>query len=148
MLINKVSLKDLVKIHKLEQKVFKEDAFSKNLIKKLINRNTFFLKLEKAGIRKHFIGFVIIVKDRADRVNIVNFLINPGNQHRGFGSILLKYTIDKIRELKEIKRIVLNVKTHNNIAIKLYEKFNFRIVEKIEHYYKSKENAYSMELSF
>jgi ribosomal-protein-alanine N-acetyltransferase len=146
MKINKVTLEDLIEIHNLEQKVFKDDAFAKDLIKKLIRRNTFFLKLEKSGFKRNIIGFVIIVKDRADRVNIVNFLIKPKYQNKGFGSLLLKHTLDKVRELGEIKRIVLNVKINNKMAIKLYEKFNFRIIEKLENYYKSKESAYLMVL--
>ena len=36
MKINKVTLDDLIEIHKLEQKVFKEDAFAKDLIKQLL----------------------------------------------------------------------------------------------------------------
>ena len=144
MKIKNVRLKDLIEIHNLEQKVFKENAFSKDLIKKLIQRSAFFLKLERSGIKKFIIGFVIIVEDREDRVNIVNFLINPKYQNKGFGSWLLKYTIDKIKGLKKITKIVLNVKIDNHIAIKLYEKFNFRIVEKLENYYQSKESAFLM----
>ncbi len=144
MKIKNVRLKDLIEIHNLEQKVFKENAFSKDLIKKLIQRSTFFFKLERSGIKKFIIGFVIIVEDREDRVNIVNFLINPKYQNKGFGSWLLKYTIDKIKGLKKITKIVLNVKIDNHIAIKLYEKFNFRIVEKFENYYQSKESAFLM----
>lgn len=144
MKIKNVRLKDLIEIHNLEQKVFKENAFSKDLIKKLIQRSTFFFKLERSGIKKFIIGFVIIVEDREDRVNIVNFLINPKYQNKGFGSWLLKYTIDKIKGLKKITKIVLNVKIDNHIAIKLYEKFNFRIVEKLENYYQSKESAFLM----
>ena len=144
MKIKNVRLKDLIEIHNLEQKVFKENAFSKDLIKKLIQRSTFFFKLERSGIKKFIIGFVIIVEDREDRVNIVNFLINPKYQNKGFGSWLLKYTIDKIKGLKKITKIVLNVKIDNHIAIKLYEKFNFRIVENLENYYQSKESAFLM----
>jgi len=146
MKIKNVRPKDLIEIHNLEQKVFKENAFSKDLIKKLIQRSTFFFKLERSGIKKFIIGFVIIVEDREDRVNIVNFLINPKYQNKGFGSWLLKYAIDKIKPLKKITKIVLNVKIDNHIAIKLYEKFNFRIVEKLDNYYQSKESAYLMVL--
>ena len=144
MKVKSVRPNDLIEIHNLEQKVFKENAFSKDLIKKLIQRSAFFLKLERSGIKKFIIGFVIIVEDREDRVNIVNFLINPKYQNKGFGSWLLKYAIDKINGLKKITKIALNVKIDNHIAIKLYEKFNFRIVEKIDNYYQSKESAFLM----
>ncbi|MFX1394444.1 MAG: GNAT family N-acetyltransferase [Promethearchaeota archaeon] len=147
MIIKEVTPKDIREIHKLEQKVFKEDAFSKELIKNLIRRNTLFYKIIKTGIlKKQIAGFVIIVIDRKDRANIINFLINPKYHNKGYGSILLKHTIETIKKInKDIKKIILNVKTNNSAAIRLYEKFNFRKVQKIDNYYRSKESAYLME---
>ena len=146
MKIKKVSPKNLTAICNLEHEVFKEDAFSKEVIEKLIHQNNFFYKLEKTGIKKILVGFVIVVKDRKDRVNIINFVINPKYQNKGYGSLLLKYTIERIKKTEEdIKKIILNVKTNNSNAIKLYDKFNFRKIKRIENYYKSKESAYLME---
>ena len=146
MKIKEVTPKDLTEICNLEHEVFKEDAFSKELIKKLIHRNIMFYKLEKTGIKKILVGFVIIVKDRKDRVNIINFVINPQYQNKGYGSLFLKYIIERIKKTEEdIKKIILNVKTNNSIAIKLYEKFNFRKIKKMDNYYRSKESAYLME---
>ena len=86
------------------------------------------------------------VKDRKKRANIINFVINPKYHNKGYGSILLKHTIEKIKgEDKDVKKIILNVKTNNSVAIRLYEKFNFRRIQTIENYYRSKESAYLME---
>ena len=146
MKIKKVTLKDLTEISNLEHEVFKEDAFSKELIEKLIHQDNMFYKLEKTGIKKYLVGFIIIIKDRADRGNLINFVINPEYQNKGYGSLFLKYTIERIKKTEEdIKKIMLNVKTNNSIAIKLYEKFNFRKIKRIENYYQSKESAYLME---
>ena len=146
MIIEEVSSKDLNEISRLEKKVFDQNAFSKDLIKKLIRNNTLFLKLEKNRIKKEIIGFVIVVKDQIDRVNIINFLINPKFHHKGYGAFLLQNTIQKIKELNFVKKIVLNVQVHNLAAIKLYQKFGFEIVEKIDSYYQSKEDAFLMEM--
>lgn len=147
MKIKKVSPKDLTAISNLEHEVFTEDAFSKEVLEKLIHQNTMFYKLEKTGIKKILVGFVIVVKDLKDGdLNIINFVINPKYQNKGYGSLLLKYTIKRIKKTEEnIKKIILNVKTNNSDAIKLYEKFNFRKIKRIENYYKSKESAYLME---
>ncbi|TFG04224.1 MAG: GNAT family N-acetyltransferase [Promethearchaeota archaeon] len=147
MKIKNVTSKDLREIYSLEKKVFKENAFSKTLLKKSINNSTFFLKLEKDTFRKVNIGFVIAVRDRLDRVNIINFLINPKYQNMGYGAYLLENTIKRIEQLKGIKQIVLNVQVNNLRAINLYHKFGFKIIEKIDHYYRSRENAYLMILS-
>ena len=148
MKIKKVIPKDLKKILSLEQEIFKENAFSTNLIKKLINKNEIFMKLEIGKIKNELIGFIIIIKDRDERVNIINFLIKKDRQNKGYGSYLLKNAIEKIKELKEIHKVILNVQENNSVAIRLYQKFNFRIKPKmLEKYYQSGENAYLMELN-
>jgi len=148
MKIKDVSIRDLRSISNLEHQIFKENAFSIKLVEKLIQQNTLFLKLEDGKIMKSLIGFIVAIKDREDQANIINFLIHPQFQSKGYGSLLLQETIERIKRLKEIKKIVLNVQVNNSIAIKLYEKFNFQQNSKIiENYYQSGEDAYLMELS-
>ena len=146
MRINQVFLDDLDQIAKMEKKTFKEDAFSKETIKKLIEQKIFFLKLVSNKPKNKIIGFIIAIKDDEERVNIVNFLIQKKYRKNGYGTFLLEKTIEKIKELKEIKRIVLNVKITNKEAIALYKKFQFQIVQKINNYYHQKESAYLMVL--
>lgn len=147
LIISDVKSRDLRKIVNLEQDVFKENAFPKDLLKKLMEKHIFFLKLEISKIKRELIGFIIVINDRKERTNIINFLIKPNFQNRGYGSYFLQQTIDKIKELKTIKKIVLNVQIGNSIAIKMYEKFKFkRNPSIIENYYHSGESAYLMEL--
>ena len=143
-----VKLRDLKKIAALEEEVFIENAFRTDLIVKLIKNNLYFLKLEIGKIRKNLLGFIIVIKDRDDRANIINFLIKSKFQNRGYGSYLLQKTIEKVKRVKEIQKIVLNVQEQNSNAIKLYQKFNFKKNPKImKNYYESGENAYLMELN-
>ncbi|MFX0027430.1 MAG: GNAT family N-acetyltransferase [Candidatus Hermodarchaeota archaeon] len=144
--INKVNLDDLDTIMKMEKEAFKSDAFSKETMKKLILQSPLFLKLIKKQDKQKILGFIIIIQDYLNRLNIINFLINKKNQNKGYGSYLLTKTLEIVRKMDGIKKIVLNVKTKNRTAIKLYEEFNFRIVREIENYYRNQENAYLMEL--
>ena len=145
--ISDVNHRDLKKIFNLEQEVFKKNAFPKQLLKKLIDKHQFFLKLEKGQIKRDLVGFIIVLNDGKEKVNIVNFLIKPNRQNKGYGSYLLQETIDKIKKLKIIKKIILNVQISNLKAIKMYEKFNFKKNPTIlEDYYQSGESAYLMEL--
>jgi ribosomal-protein-alanine N-acetyltransferase len=147
--IKRVSSKDLRQIVNLEQNVFGKNAFSKDLIKNLIDNNALFLKLEEGKFKKKLIGFIIVIRDQKDRANMINFLIKPKFQNKGFGSYFLQKTIDEIKKIKEIKKIVLNVQISNSVAISLYEKFNFKRNPVIlENYYQSGESAYLMELEF
>ena len=152
MIIENINSKDFKKVMDLEREIFKGNAFSNDLMDKFFQyskeeRNTLFLKLEKSTTKKELIGFIIIIKDRIDRVNIVNFLISPKFQNKGYGSFLLKKAIEKIKLMGEIKSIVLNVQVNNTIAIRIYEKFNFTKYPNIlEHYYQSGESSYMIEL--
>ena len=146
MRINTVSIKDLDEIFRLENNTFEKDAFSKNSILNLIINNTFFLKLIEDDISNKIVGFIIVIQDREDRINLINLLIRKQYQNKGYGSRLLKYTLTKIKEMNNIEIIVLNVNSKNKVAIWLYQKFGFRIVQQIENYYRQKKNAYLMIL--
>ncbi len=146
MRINAVSLKDLDEIFRLESNTFKKDAFSKTSILNLILKNTLFLKLIDNETSNKIVGFIIVIQDREDRINLINLLIRKQYQNKGYGSYLLKYTLNKIKEMNNIEVIVLNVNSKNEVAIFLYQKFGFRIVQKIENYYRQKKNAYLMIL--
>jgi ribosomal-protein-alanine N-acetyltransferase len=147
MRINTVSIKDLDEIFRLENNTFEKDAFSKNSILNLIINNTFFLKLIEDDISNKIVGFIIVIQDREDRINLINLLIRKQYQNKGYGSYLLKYTLNKIKEMNNIEEIVLNVNSKNKVAIWLYQKFGFRIVQKIENYYRQKKSAYLMILN-
>lgn len=142
-----VSIKDLDEIFRLESNTFKKDAFFQNSILNLIINNTFFFKLINDDNSNEIVGFIIIIQDREDRVNLINLVISKQYQNKGYGSHLLKYTLNKIKEMNNIEVIVLNVNSKNKVAIGLYQKFGVRIVQKIENYYRQKKSAYLMILN-
>jgi ribosomal-protein-alanine N-acetyltransferase len=145
--IKEVSLKDLKQIVSLEQRFFKKNAFSKDLMQNLIEKKALFLKLEIRKVKKQLIGFIIAIRDEKERANIINFLIKQKFRNKGFGSYLLQKMIEKIKKIKGIKKIVLNVQISNSAAIRMYEKFNFKRSPAIlENYYQSGESAFLMEL--
>jgi ribosomal-protein-alanine N-acetyltransferase len=147
MIIDTVTLKDVDEIYNLERRSFKKDSFSKELIHNLIIKNTYFFKLIDDELSNSIIGFIIIIQDQEERVNLINFLIRKGERKRGYGSFLLRYTLKKVKVSDRIKTIVLNVNSKNKAAISLYQKFNFRIVQRIENYYRDKQSAYLMILN-
>ena len=146
MRIKTVSLKDLDEIFRLESNTFKKDAFFKNSILNLIINNTFFFKLINDDNSNEIVGFIIVIQDQEYSVNLINLLISKQYQNKGYGSHLLKYTLNKIKEMNNIEVIVLNVNSKNKVAIRLYQKFGFRIVQQIENYYRQKKSAYLMIL--
>jgi len=65
---------------------------------------------------------------------IYGLAISPGFQGRKLGQFMLTHAIHRLRE-KEIKTIVLEVRTDNTAAIKLYKKFGFADCRNIEDFY-------------
>ena len=120
MKIDKVKIDDLNQICMLEKSTFKEDSFSKELIEQLINHHTYFFKI--ANVDEKIIGFVIVLEQEHYTLNIINFLIKEEFRNIGLGSYLLKYVLMKVEKSK-IKRIILNVRTSNLSALRLYKKF-------------------------
>jgi ribosomal-protein-alanine N-acetyltransferase len=145
--VRDVNFTDLKQIMKLEFEIFKENAFSRRLMVDLIHHHSFFLKIVDNENKNKLIGFIIAIRDKIDRVNIINFIIDPKYQNKGYGTYLLKSTIERISRITKIKKVILNVQVSNLTAIKLYEKFNFKKnPNKVINYYPSGESAYFMEL--
>lgn len=143
--IRAVNEKDLKLLMQIEKIVFKKEAFSKWLMKKLINCHLIFLISHELENENEIIGYVIVIKQNINDANLINIAIKPEEQNKKFGTQLLEYTIKKLNSLEDIKRVYLNVKIGNK-ALYLYEKFNFKVIRTIESYYMGGEDAFLMEL--
>lgn len=84
-------------------------------------------------------GFIHI-QNGIDIIDLLNIIVKPEFQNQGIGSILLKYIIDN----KQDKKIMLEVRSKNINAIKLYQKYDFKIINIRKNYYKD-DDAIIME---
>lgn len=99
------------------------EDFSINIFSK------YFIYMEKSNI----IGFINYY-DLYDRFEIANICVLYEFRNKGIATKMLEHLI-KIGKEKEINNITLEVKIDNEIAIKLYKKFDFVIVAKRDRYY-------------
>jgi ribosomal-protein-alanine acetyltransferase len=142
LIIRKASLKDFNEIYNIEIVSFKEESFSRSLIKELLlNFPDFFLVAEFEG---KVVGYISAVLEK-DCCHIYSLAVLPDFRGKGIGSSLLNELLNKLKEIN-IKKVFLEVKTNNMVAIKLYEKFNFKIKEVKRKYYPDGSDAYVMEL--
>ena len=74
----------------------------------------------------------------AGEAHLLNLCIHPHWQHRGYGSLLLEYTIDHVSKL-ENEVIFLEVRISNPGAKSLYEHKGFRVVGRRPAYYRAGE---------
>lgn len=84
-------------------------------------------------------GFIHI-QNGLDIIDLLNIIVKPEFKNQGIGSILLKYIIDN----KQNKKIMLEVRSKNINAIKLYKKYDFKIINIRKNYYKD-DDAIIME---
>jgi len=84
----------------------------------------------------------------AGEAHLLNLCIHPHWQHRGYGSLLLEYTIDRVSKF-ENEVIFLEVRTSNPGAKSLYEHKGFTVVGRRPAYYKAgeeREDAVLMQM--
>ena len=104
-------------------------------IENLNPNETIYIYKENNNIK----GF-IHTQNGLDIIDLLNIIVKPEYQNQGIGSILLKYIINN----KQNKKIMLEVKSKNINAIKLYQKYDFKIINIRKNYYKD-DDAIIME---
>ena len=78
-----------------------------------------------------------------DSATICQICINPVFRKRGLGAQMMTEVIKDCRANK-VRNITLEVREHNEFAIRLYEKFNFKKALVKEKYYTNGDNAIYM----
>ena len=110
--------------------------FSKLFHIENLNPNETIYLYKENNINKGFIH----IQNGIDIIDLLNIIVKPEFQNQGIGSILLKYIIDN----KQDKKIMLEVRSKNINAIKLYQKYDFKIINIRKNYYKD-DDAIIME---
>lgn len=110
--------------------------FSKLFHIENLNSNETIYIYKENNINKGFIH----IQNGLDIIDLLNIIVKPEYQNQGIGSVLLKYIIDN----KQDKKIMLEVKSKNINAIKLYQKYDFKIINIRKNYYKD-DDAIIME---
>ncbi|HEY8364843.1 MAG TPA: ribosomal protein S18-alanine N-acetyltransferase [Haloplasmataceae bacterium] len=82
-----------------------------------------------------------------ENAQITTIAISPEYQSKGYGSILLEFIINYLKE-RNCQNVTLEVRVSNEKAIKFYEKFQFQKITLRKHYYENGEDAYLMILVF
>ena len=110
--------------------------FSKLFHIENLNPNETIYLYKENNINKGFIH----IQNGLDIIDLLNIIDKPEYQNQGIGSVLLKYIIDN----KQNKKIMLEVRSKNINAIKLYQKYDFKIINIRKNYYKD-DDAIIME---
>lgn len=82
-----------------------------------------------------------------DEGHVTNIVTKKDKRGNGIGALMLEEII-KLAKFKQLQSVTLEVNVHNNIAIKLYEKYNFKEVGRRPKYYNGTDDAIIMTLKF
>ena len=139
MLKRKGNLLDLEQIFALEKMLFKNEAWTIDMLKieLLCTNNSETLIIEENRV---ILGYFIYRK-LSSEYHILNIGVSPLRQKEGIGGILLK---DFLNDLENISTVFLEVKKSNFSAINLYKKNGFKVCGERKKYYKDGASALLM----
>jgi ribosomal protein S18 acetylase RimI-like enzyme len=69
-------------------------------------------------------------------------ILHPDFQGKKLGSALLKYRIEKLKQVPEVKEIIVRT---SQLVYQFYEKNGFQLIEIIEHYWAKNFHLYKMK---
>jgi len=144
--IREMAYDDLSQVYAIEKLCF-TTPWSINSFKYELNHKDTILKV--AIFDNKIIGYICI-RTILDVTHILNIAVLPEFRRRGIGSMLLRVALDELSLVRQdINMVTLEVRESNTAAIKLYEKFGFKVIGKRAGYYiKPCENAVIMGLEF
>ena len=131
---------DLLKLIKINKDIF-DDATSINDFENYFKEDT--INIWKISTQK-IIGFVIFYHVR-DEIEIIQIGIMKSCQRKNYGSLI----VNKIKKLKDIRKIFLEVSVENTQAINFYLKNGFKKIGIRKAYYKvNKQRIDALRLLF
>ena len=139
MRVRRMTIEDLDQIVNLEKEIF-PDPWSWANFEYEIHKNPYSIPLilEKD---QDIWGYAIVWKIY-EEFHIANIAITPSKQGKKYGSNFLKYLF---KLSGDCKYAILEVRESNLRAIKMYQKFGFKIIIRRERYYKNGETALVMQ---
>lgn len=127
--IRQANLNDLNTLFVIENRVFNNDPFalSKSSFRYHLQKNIIF----GIEVDEKIAGYILWLK-RKDSYRLYSLAVDNDFQGLGLASKLLENSFEN---LKDKKRFTLEVKVKNEKAIKLYEKFGFKVKKVLKDYY-------------
>ena len=138
MKIRYATIDDAIEIFKIEKRVFKNYWSFKSIKLEFTESKHSLISLIEFDSK--IIGY-IFQRVMPGQSHIINMAIDLPYQHKGYGKLLLKNTLEK--DSKDTN-VFLEVKEANFPAIKLYTDLGFEEIHKKDRYYSDGSNAIFM----
>ena len=128
-MIREAVSKDISKINEIGS------SFNKNFVKlfdienKINDKISIILVYEEENVIKGF----LYAEDLIDNIDLLEIVVDKKYRNMFIGSKLIEYLIDNYCYYD--KSITLEVAVNNDVALKLYKKFGFKVVNTRKRYY-------------
>ncbi len=140
-MIRAMQLKDLNQVVALEQQIFSRPWSEQSFRSAFDREDTIYLVFETEGMIQGYLG----IWCAAQEGDLCNMAVDAGCRRNGIAAGLLAEGIEQSRRYG-VQRILLEVRSSNAPARKLYERFGFTEIGIRHHYYTAPpEDAVVME---
>ena len=127
----------------IENAVFQSEAWSKDVFESefaLLGSSRIYKVIESDKDIAGYFGLAII-----DGVaDITTIAVSPEHQHQGLGTLMMN-EIMEIAKHHNVRKIMLEVKPDNEVAISLYQKYGFEVIGLRRNYYGPSKDALTMQ---
>ena len=132
---------DLKRVLEIEQSSFATDAYPRESLKNLSKKyHDDFIVVEK---NNNIIGY-IIAYSRGGFVDFNSIAVDKEYRNLGIGKLLASFALTRFKK-RGFKKVFLEVRQSNKIALSFYENLGFKIVKTFKNYYSSGEDAYQLK---
>lgn len=134
--VRKMEFRDIKKVVELEEKYLLESLGEKLLASELSEKNNgvSFYVIENDDVVIGYIGRYYFFQE----VEVLNFVVDESYQRQGYGQKLFDKMVE---DMKDVKKITLEVRASNIKGINFYTKNGFKQVGVRKRYYKNGEDA-------
>lgn len=134
--VRKMEFRDIKKVVELEEKYLLETLGEKLLASELSEKNNgvSFYVIENDDVVIGYIGRYYFFQE----AEVLNFVVDESYQRQGYGQKLFDKMVE---DMKDVKKITLEVRASNIKGINFYTKNGFKQVGVRKRYYKNGEDA-------
>lgn len=134
--VRKMEFRDIKKVVELEEKYLLESLGEKLLASELSEKNNgvSFYVIENDDVVIGYIGRYYFFQE----AEVLNFVVDESYQRQGYGQKLFDKVVE---DMKDVKKITLEVRASNIKGINFYTKNGFKQVGVRKKYYKNGEDA-------
>lgn len=134
--VRKMEFRDIKKVVELEEKYLLESLGEKLLASELSEKNNgvSFYVIENGDVVIGYIGRYYFFQE----AEVLNFVVDESYQRQGYGQKLFDKMVE---DMKDVKKITLEVRASNIKGINFYTKNGFKQVGVRKKYYKNGEDA-------